>query len=946
MTLAEKYKRLKTQVGGNREKEHYEETFGMPKEEFWNITMPNAFIRRILAEVEFCIRLSQDRENRFDSQVGQALDFLLEKMEADGVLTKAACLEAEQYLMPLQKEAQEYSLILAAHAHIDMNWMWSWQETVAATVATFQTMLKLMEEYPGFCYSQSQASVYQIIEQYAPELKEPIRKRIEEGRWEVTASAWVETDKNMPSGESLLNHIRYTKQYLKESWGIDPASLKIDFSPDTFGHSANLPELDALGGVSYYYHCRGLDGDNALYRWKAPSGKELLVYREQYWYNSGITPLPAIGLIDVARRSGGLKTGLVVYGVGDHGGGPTRRDLNRALEMMEWPVFPRLRFGTFREFFEAAESVRQNLPLVDHELNVIFPGCYTTQSRVKMANRHCEAALYQAQLWNTFAKEKEVLPYEEKQFESAWQSVLFTHFHDILTGSCVQDSREHAMGQFSHAMAVAQARTALSQQRLAAAIDTSAFATEAAPGDQSYGAGVGYGIEGFSGVPTPERGCGKTRIYHLFNSSPNCRKEPAELTVWDWTGDRNLLSVQNEKGEELPFQLLDSELQHYWDHKYFRLLVLAEVPAFGYATVVLSEKELVEYPLYYQPEIRTHKPFENYVLENEKLRAEFSRENGALLSLTDKSVGEELLRPGETGGLRFVWTERKTSNAWNIGRWERVLADFKTLDITPISGQLRNGFVMRQEFEHSSITVTVTLDSGAAALAVRLKIHWNEESAMEGPVPVLVYSLPLREAGSYCYDVPGGAQYREPMGLDVPGLQYGAAIYKERALALVSDCKYGYRAQDGNLSCTLINASYSPDPYPERGVHDIKLYLALCDGCPKALETCASALNQPIAVQSGSVQKGSLPMSGSFLKAETGTAVISGLETLNSSTVLRLYETCGKTAQVELSPAFPVTEAQFCDVLGNALPGEIRLEKGAVSFQMAPYTTVIVKLSR
>ena len=129
-----------------------------------------------------------------------------------------------------------------------MNWMWSWHETVASTVATFQTMLKLMEEYPDFCFSQSQASVYQIIEEYAPELKESIQKRIQEGRWEVTASAWVETDKNMPSAESLLNHIRYTKKYLQESWGIDPQALNIDFSPDTFGHSANLPELDALGG--------------------------------------------------------------------------------------------------------------------------------------------------------------------------------------------------------------------------------------------------------------------------------------------------------------------------------------------------------------------------------------------------------------------------------------------------------------------------------------------------------------------------------------------------------------------------------------------------------------------------------------------------------------------------------------------------------------------------
>jgi alpha-mannosidase len=130
-----------------------------------------------------------------------------------------------------------------------MNWMWSWQETVAATLATFRTMLTLMEEYPGFTFSQSQASVYHLVEKYDPEMMEEIKKRIKEGRWEVTASAWVETDKNMPCTESLLRHIRYTRDYLETTWGVDPASLNIDFSPDTFGHSAHIPEIDGYGGV-------------------------------------------------------------------------------------------------------------------------------------------------------------------------------------------------------------------------------------------------------------------------------------------------------------------------------------------------------------------------------------------------------------------------------------------------------------------------------------------------------------------------------------------------------------------------------------------------------------------------------------------------------------------------------------------------------------------------
>ena len=161
-------------------------------------------------------------------------------MNGEGVLTKSRLRLKDAHA--LQARQRKYKLILAGHAHIDMNWMWSWHETVAATLATFRTMLNIMDEYPQFCFSQSQASVYKIVEDFEPELMDRIKQRIAEGRWEVTASAWVETDKNMPNTESLLRHIKYTKNYLRDNWGVDPASLEVDFSPDTLGHSANLPK--------------------------------------------------------------------------------------------------------------------------------------------------------------------------------------------------------------------------------------------------------------------------------------------------------------------------------------------------------------------------------------------------------------------------------------------------------------------------------------------------------------------------------------------------------------------------------------------------------------------------------------------------------------------------------------------------------------------------------
>ena len=274
MTLAEKFTRLKTSVGGNREKMHFEDTFGMPKEEQAHITRPGRANARILAELEFALHLSEAENGKYDAALEEALDYLLEKQQTEGVLTDQACEEAEEILEPIAEEAKSYELILAAHAHIDMNWMWSFNETVSIVLATFRSILNIMDQYPEFCFSQSQASVYKIVEEYDPELMERIKARIAEGRWEVTASAWVETDKNMPSGESLLRHIQYTREYLSKVWGVKDFDL--DFSPDTFGHSANVPEIDQFGGVKYFYHCRGNARRDVLYRYQAPSGKEVL----------------------------------------------------------------------------------------------------------------------------------------------------------------------------------------------------------------------------------------------------------------------------------------------------------------------------------------------------------------------------------------------------------------------------------------------------------------------------------------------------------------------------------------------------------------------------------------------------------------------------------------------------------------------------------------------
>ena len=927
---------LKRQVGGNREKMDFEWTFGATREERMHVTPPGRPIIRILSELNFAIQLSAENGGKFDAEIERALTHLEGAMARDGVLTRSACLGAEQALLPLSPAAKEYEVIFASHAHIDMNWMWGWQETVAATIATFRTVLDMMREYPEFTFSQSQTSVYKIIDDYAPEMKEEMLQRIAEGRWEVTAAAWVETDKNMPDTESLIRHIEYTRNYLEEHWGISREKLNLDFSPDTFGHSRFVPEINTFGGVKYYYHCRGLQDDLTLYRYKCPSGAEILMYKEPYWYNSGVTPDCGTGIFGLSKRCAGLKTGLIVYGVGDHGGGPSRRDIERVLEMQGWPVFPTMKFGTVREYFAKAEAVREKLPVVDHELNAIFAGCYTTQSRIKRGNRKTEQALLDAEKLAAFRTMADGTPAPTGRLEKAWQGVLFTHFHDILTGSCVQESREHAMGLFADSLAHAQQTQSASATALSRMTDTSAFLSdEDIRFTQAEGAGVGFGISNHSGVPNPERSAGKTRIYTVFNNAPVAKRECVELTVWDYTGDLRRLEAVDSQMNPLPLELLDREMQTYWDHRYVRVLVKVEVAAMGYATIALREKPVTDYPTFYLSAERTESPKGDITLENEFLRAKIDGRSGMLLSLVDKTTGKEQL--SAPAGLCVVDTEKATSDAWKIGRYLGVTPVDHTLRMEPISGNLRHGVRMEHQMLHSSVKTEVTLEEGARALKYSFSVDWSEAASQSKTHPVLIYRMPLKDkAEQVLMDVPAGCAVRTARAMDLPGLSFAAALTGEMVPYIVTNCKYGYRLDRSELIATLINTAGGPDPYPERGIHAIELYLGVEKADEKVMKETAAALIKPMFGIPCAAHPGKLPMNGAFLDFRGDTAVLDSFSWADGAYRARISEMCGKGCKVTLALPANITEATLTDLEGHEI-GAAEISGDCVSFEIGAY---------
>lgn len=917
------------------------------------------FTDRILSELRFAAELSAINNGKYDELLHKCLDKLAFSMEEEGALTNGICMEAEQMLMELSEEAKSYNVYCVGHAHIDMNWMWGYQETAALTVDTFRTVLDLMKEYPDFTFGQSQASTFKIIEDYAPEMLEEIKKYVKEGRFEITASTWVETDKNMPNGESLARHILYTKKYLSKLFEIDPASLELDFEPDTFGHNISVPEICNKGGVKYYYHCRGnVETPNVpAYVWRARNGAELLVWRDPQWYNGAVSPDNFFKVPELCA-SYKSKDFLFVYGVGDHGGGPTRRDINKILEISQWPIMPTIRFGTYREFFKKLEKSKEVLPVREGELNFIFTGCYTSQAKIKMSNRIAEDRIYESEMISALAATKAGAPGRNASFEEAWRKILFNHFHDILPGSGVADTREYAMGEFQSAMAAITTNANLSMRAMAEKIDTSAYMEETDKYSTAEGAGVGYMTDQprHFRMPVAERGNGKKRIFHLFNTTGFDFDGVCEIVVWDWNYEPSRAVFKDTDGNRTECKLLEGA-RGYWDHQYNKFAIKAKIDAFGYATYILDEEEVGDIPGYCLIYPRLDGITDaDIVMENNKIKAVFDKRTMKIKSVISKESGKEFVNE-PTGFFKYIKENpRHGMTSWRVGEYMTTedlndVRDVKLVEanLGGIKQKLRYEMTMG---ERSKIGVTVELDENSSVLVYEVRVDFHELGKAGQYVPQLSFALPIGfKTDLFRYDVPFGVIDRKGYLHDVPGNSFAVAVDQNNeensGVMLISDSKYGFRCHDDYMALTLIRASYDPDPYPEYGVHNIRIGVGFTEQtAPTSLIKMREFFVHPVSMCSARGKEGTLAPKGSLVKI-TGKVIPSYVKYPEEceGIVIRLCEAEGKDSEFSIEFEGEVKQAQEIDINENVIC-EVSTDKNRITGIVKGYSikNILVKL--
>ncbi|MBQ2748694.1 MAG: alpha-mannosidase [Clostridia bacterium] len=877
------------------------------------------YAERVIGECEYLAHLSRVKKGVYDEIVENGAVFLWESYLSKKGIGKTECEKFEKLMAPAASVAKSYGTKFIAHAHIDMNWMWGYPETVDTTLETFRTILHMMKEYPDLTFGQSQASVYKIVEENEPEMLREIKKQIKRGKWEVTASTWVEGDKNMASGEAMTRHLLYTRAYLKKILGLSDEDFFVDFEPDTFGHSENVPEVLNQAGVKYYYHCRGLDEPYFLYRWMSPSGAEVIAYRDTEWYNMDPDPFCLMWIPEFCETYQ-MPFALSVFGVGDHGGGPTRRDIERILDMATWPIFPEITFGTYREFYAEAEKVRELLPLKRAESNPRFTGCYTTQSRIKAFNRMGEKRLGEAEAMQAMAMMVEGEP-ESAALDKEWQKVLFNQFHDILPGSGIVDTREYASGIAQQAIARANSYISQAMRRIAGEIDTSNLPDEyiGPLESRSEGGGVGQFVTGF-GHTMVERGRGVNRVMHLFNPSDVMIHRVQNVKIWDWTGDEQWMMVTGPTGDETPVTVVDRGST--FGHTYTEIAFMADVPPFGYSTYSLGEREVVMKPFLTEApkNIKREQVDFDYkiCLENDLLRAEFRTTDFALISLLDKKTGaEQLSGPAR---LRVILEDNKGMEAWRVGKY----AEIRDLHhVRLVSGDLQNPVQQNFKFtallgERSKVTVKVTLGKDDCALNYKLNLDWLEASDGQF-ISQLNFVAPIKEtAKAYWYAIPFGMVKRDVVDIDLPALNFVAAEGDCRPF-LYSERKYGFRGNGEELALTLLRSGGNPDRFPELGDHELEFKLGITEeGDAQSLAKLREQIDRSPIYLSGTVHQGSLPLCGSLLSdlaEKKESYVVSALKPMENGEgfLLRLYDVAGG-GKAELCFAMDVKEAWLCDL--------------------------------
>lgn len=344
---------------------------------------------------------------------------------------------------------------LICNAHLDPVWLWEWPEGAAEALATFRTAADLGDEHPEFVFNHNEAVLYRWVKDYDPALFAGIRGLVARRRWHVMGGWHLQPDANLPCGESFVRQVLLGRRFFREAFGVEPTTA---VNLDSFGHSRGLVQVLARSGFDSYLFCRPgaaeLDLPGETFVWVGYDGSEVMAQRATAHYNSRRGEARS-KLESWLASNPEAEVSVLLWGVGNHGGGASRRDLEDLARFRTENPEVEAVHSTPEDYFRDVAPRRDALPRVARGLNPWAVGCYTSMARVKARHRRLESELWSAEKMSAAAFAQGLAPYPGDELREVQTDLAFAEFHDILPGSSVPAGEEGALRLLDHGLEIA-----------------------------------------------------------------------------------------------------------------------------------------------------------------------------------------------------------------------------------------------------------------------------------------------------------------------------------------------------------------------------------------------------------------------------------------------------------------------------------------------------------
>ena len=700
------------------------------------------------------------------------------------------------------------------HSHIDMAWLWRLNATREKASRTFATVLNLMKQYPEYRFMHSSPQLYKFLKEDYPEIFARVKEKINEGQWEITGGMWVESDTNVPSGESLVRQFIYGKRYIREEFGKE---TKLLWLPDVFGYSAALPQIMKKCGMKYFMTTKiswnqynHFPYDTFL--WKGIDGSEILTHfittpedgSWYYTYNGHMDPEEVVGVWNNYKNKDKNDELLIAYGWGDGGGGPTREMLEQSRVMKNVPGIPRVRMSGAEEYFERLYQNVDQEGLNRWEGELYFElhrGTYTSQAANKRYNRKSEILLHDIEFLaalGTVASKDAIYPKEE--LDRIWERVLLNQFHDILPGSSIRQVYEDTTADYEVIAKKGAELLDAAKKNLAKTVRVCADSVIC------YNT-AGYMRSGYVLVPFAE-GITADTGFRDESGALDCAK----------TKDGILAYVTN-------------------------------IPAYGYKTIQICEKNTSAG----DGVIVTDR-----VAESPYWHMEFN-ENGEISVLYDKKNHRQVSCGKAMNVFAAFEDKPQRFDAWDVDVYykEKPYDSFVLQERQVLEQGERAVIRQVYRFNKSLLTQDVILYAKNPRIDFKTCVDWKEKQVfLKTYFPVDVH------AAEASYEIQFGSIKRPTHSntewdfarFEVPGHRWVDLSEGGYGVALLNDCKYGYDVQENVLGLSLIKSAIRPDETADRKIHHFTYSLYPHAGMLEESDVQKEAVNLNMPVLTGMVK--------------------------------------------------------------------------------------------